>query len=182
MGGDVATAITALIGNEKAFGETYNITGCDHMIWEDVLNIYTSSLESKLGIHPLIYKPCDSNEIANLLQNHAQIFYDRLYDRMFDNTKIMNLIGNRFQFISMKKGLTKCINNFLESPTWRGSIDVRVQAFLDKKMGTKKCINELPNAYTKIKYLGWYCVPSMLNVKNRVLRQYDSTISSKRKP
>lgn len=48
-GDGVARAIVALIGNLKAQGETFHITGNDHMKWREVAEIYKDVLEEKMG-------------------------------------------------------------------------------------------------------------------------------------
>ena len=48
-GGDVARGIAALIGNERAFGEAFHITGGDHMEWAEVLDVYRDVLNIRGG-------------------------------------------------------------------------------------------------------------------------------------
>lgn len=48
-GDDVARAMAALIGNSKARGEAFHITGNDHIKWREVAEIYKNVLEKLTG-------------------------------------------------------------------------------------------------------------------------------------
>jgi nucleoside-diphosphate-sugar epimerase len=146
---DVAKGINAIIGKERAFGEAFHITSEDTIVWKDVSEIYTNTLEKHLGYRPEIIL----QNIQKFTQCHSanyQIEYDRLYNRVFDNGKINKFIDTS-EFISAAKGLKKCVEEFLNSPTFL-TIDWRKEAIKDKQVAVKTPFSELPNMKQKIKY------------------------------
>lgn len=54
----------------------------------------------------------DNFEFTEICGNHYQLVYDRLYNRIFDNSKIVKLSG-KSDFTSIEKGLDNCINDFV---------------------------------------------------------------------
>lgn len=110
-GYDVARGIVALIGSEKALGEAFHIT-CDQPIrWNEVLNIYLDTLESKMGRRPEVIMLDKSPFIT------PQVEYDRYYDRIFNNKKISAFIDPT-NFTAPQVGLPQCIEKFLEKPVF----------------------------------------------------------------
>jgi hypothetical protein len=69
---------------------------------------------------------------------------------VFDNGKINKFIDTS-EFISAAKGLKKCVEEFLNSPTFL-TIDWRKEAIKDKQVAVKTPFSELPNMKQKIKY------------------------------
>ena len=90
-GGDVARAMVVLLGNKKAYGEAFHITGIDHMKWNDVAEVYRDVIEEQTGYRPKLYIPDTSDRLSAVMGNAAQIRYDRMYDRIFDNSKLTSV-------------------------------------------------------------------------------------------
>ncbi len=87
--GDVSYLISELLGRKNALGETFNITSGETLKWKEVLQIYITSIEEFYGIHPVvIYK---DNAVVPKHQFY-QYKYDRMYNRIFDNNKILDTI------------------------------------------------------------------------------------------
>ena len=161
-GGDVAKAIAALIGNKRANGEVFHLTGVEHMLWADVLKIYCKVLREKTGRQPLVYAPDDSAELSKIMSNREQVIYDRLYDRVFDNTKLLSTIGTDFEFKTMKSGLSICLSEFMKSPKWIGGVNFRLEAYLNRQYNEKMENKEFTNISDKVKYFGWYHAPGIM--------------------
>lgn len=165
-GGDVAKAIAVLIGNKKALGEAFHLTGIEHMAWSEVMNIYLDVLEKETGSRPKIYMPDDSIELGKVMGNTTQIHYDRIYDRIFDNSKLQSAVGD-IKFTSMEDGLTECLTAFVRDPKWRGTVNSRLEAYLDKKTGEKMLQSEL-SGKSKLKYVGWYYIPGVMKLLKNI--------------
>lgn len=109
-GNDCAIGIIALMGNYKAYGETYQIVTNEYMTWNEVLNIYTSELKKHL-INPVIYVTENTKEIDSFFENGWQMPYDILYDRKFNSKKISEFINIKYK--SMNLGLKEAISEYL---------------------------------------------------------------------
>lgn len=163
--GDVAVAIAGLIGNKKALGEAFHLTGTEHMAWFNIMEIYLDILEKTAGIRTKVYMPEYSNELSKAMGNCAQVTYDRLYDRVFDNSKLLSVVG-KMNFISIENGLCRCLNKFLENPKWK-NISYKTEAYLARNTGERIPLSELEGS-TKIKYIGWYYAPEVMKILKRI--------------
>ncbi|HOG19853.1 MAG TPA: NAD-dependent epimerase/dehydratase family protein [Salinivirgaceae bacterium] len=54
FGIDVAKSISALIGEEETYGETFHITTEEHTKWSEILDLYLDILENHLGYRPKV--------------------------------------------------------------------------------------------------------------------------------
>lgn len=112
-GRDVSRAIAAVIGQPKAFGEAFHITGEHCLKWRDVLNIYTNVIHKQTGISP----SCMFTEQSLRLKYPEakwQVKYDRYFNRRFDNSKIGQFIDIN-SFIEPEDGLALCMEQFLKN-------------------------------------------------------------------
>ena len=132
-GVDVATGIAALVGIDEALGETFHITQEKALLWKEVFAIYKDeiikagyNLKVKMFDHPTL----DEGYIYQ---------YDRLYNRVYDNTKIKTYIDTS-SFVPPELGLRRCIREFLKNPCF-DQIDWKKQAYWDTLTNeyAKKC-------------------------------------------
>ncbi len=116
-GYDVAKCMSLLIGNGKAFGEAFHITTAETIPWMEVLRIYKEAIEKHTGKaqRVTITKHCYQ---LHQPVGRFQVLYDRMYDRRFDNSKILSAIGP-YTFTSPQVGLRRCIEEFLQKPMFR---------------------------------------------------------------
>ena len=145
-GGDVAYAISCLIGNRRADGEVFNLTGTQHMAWSDVWNIYSKEIQQQTGKIPQIYSPENSSGLWKVMGNEYQVRYDRLFDRIFDNSKLISVCGD-LNFMPMEEGLSMCLREFIQHPNWNGRFGCRLEAYLNSQTGEKMHCSELGNEY-----------------------------------
>lgn len=109
--GDVAKMLSAIILNEAAYGETYNVSTAEHMKWEDVAKIYR-----KIG--NLKYIAVDDDIFLDIMDNESnvkikqQLLYDRCFDRIVDNRKILSLCNMKQEdLMSLEEGLKREFEN-----------------------------------------------------------------------
>lgn len=91
-GGDVAKMISRLVCNPDAIGQAYTTATAEHQPWRTVAGYY----EKLLGLK---YVPVDLDDFLSIQSDEPynnyrwKVLYDRMYDRIVDNTKILNATG-----------------------------------------------------------------------------------------
>lgn len=145
-GKDVAKRIARLIGNKDSYGEAFHITTQESLTWETVLNMYVNIL-TELGYAPKIVWSEYAEEICN---QDEKTKYDRLYDRVFDNSKV-NQFCNNEPFLQTSIGLDVCMRDFLQNINF-GRINWVTQARMDRISGDRTPIKEIRGKKNKFKY------------------------------
>lgn len=107
-GRDVAKMIARLVGNPAALGEAFTVSGSDHMTWGEVAKAYASVL-------PLEVFGCSLPDFERVRGSVYQIRYDRMFDRVVDNSKVLAATGMcGDELISMRDGLPRELRIWLE--------------------------------------------------------------------
>lgn len=92
--GDVAEMIARLLFNPKAYREIFSVCTAEHMTWGEVADIYKEligleavwvDMEDFLGIL--------THNSTNPMGVRYQLIYDRLFDRIMDNSKVLEITG-----------------------------------------------------------------------------------------
>lgn len=108
--GDVAKMLCAIMLNEKTYGEVYTVSTAEHMTWEEVAKIYEE-------IGGLKYITVDNDTFLDIIAGGSvyakqQLFYDRCFDRIVDNSKILALCGMKQEELTpLKEGLKREFEN-----------------------------------------------------------------------
>ena len=147
---DVANAIGAVISKPKSLSEIFHVTNEVSVKWEDVLNLYLSSLKKYLGFEPKVLL-VSQEQFYSLHPSKYQIIYDRLFDREFDNSKILKYIDVK-NFISTNVGLKSCLEVFLNCLIFN-KINWKLEAMKDRQTGEKTPIWEISRNRNKLIYL-----------------------------
>lgn len=113
-GGDVAAVIAELIGNPAALGERVHIASPEPVRWSEVLGVYCDVLEERTGKRPRVFLTEDLNPSSKKAYLRAQVYYDRLYDRVFSIEKAERLCGHKLRFVRPQDGLKRCLEEFLD--------------------------------------------------------------------
>ncbi len=112
-GYDVARGICSLMGHVSSYGEIFNITTNESLLWEEILENYLDVIEKKTGKRPVVmymekWDPLIGGDLY-------QVKWDRMYNRRFDNSKINQYIDtNSFQ--KTLPTLATCLESFLDIP------------------------------------------------------------------
>lgn len=91
-GGDVARMIARLVLNKAAYGEAFSAATAEHHSWKEIAEYYKK-------IIGLEYIAIDTEEFLTIRQDELithcrwQLDYDRCFERVMDNTKILNVTG-----------------------------------------------------------------------------------------
>lgn len=168
-GEDVAKAIACLIGRREALGEVFHPTGTQSATWGEIAGLYCEILQEVAGINAKLYMPDESWALSAQLMNEYQIRYDRLFDRVFDNSKIVRFIGDAFEFTPIQTGLKKCLQAFLQAPQWE-SPNIRVEAYLDRTTKERVNFSQFQGWKGKAKYGGFYYIPALMRVAVKAKR------------
>lgn len=124
-GGDVAEMISRLVGNSMALGEVFTVSGSDHMTWSQVADAYREVLPS------LEVVPCELSEFERHRGGVYQIRYDRMFNRVIDNSKILSVTGMTQEGLKgMRETLPEELSLYLASepslpsrPGFQGKLD-----------------------------------------------------------
>lgn len=107
--GDVAKMFSTIILNPSAYAETYNVASAQHMTWREVAAIY-----EKIG--GLKYVTADDETFLKIVNGDSdfyvyskqQLMYDRCFNRMVDNSKILKLCNmEQSDLMTLEEGLKK---------------------------------------------------------------------------
>lgn len=104
--GDVAKMIARLVGNEKAFGETFSVCTSEHHTWGEITKMY-----ERIG--GLKWVTASVDDYVDVLANgwllaRQQLVYDRLFDRVMDNAKILDFVGMKAsELMPLEEGLRR---------------------------------------------------------------------------
>lgn len=143
-GYDVALGIKSIIGKDSALGEIFHITQNRSIKWQDVLNIYKDELK-KHGISmKCIY--IENDDCYSYIN-----WYDRQYNRQFNNDKINQYLPIE-KFTDTPKGLSNSLDEFLQNIHYT-KIDWRFYAHWDRITKETTKLKNIPGLKNKFVYL-----------------------------
>lgn len=149
-GEDVARGIKAIIGNDGAKGEVFHITQEKALTWEDIWNVYKKVLTEKLGKEPKI-KLVDMATFRKMYPGVYQIDYDRLYDRVFDNSKIAKFVDAK-AFLTPEEGLEKSLRQFIDDGAHFNCASWSTAGIADRITGERTPLKEINGLANRIRY------------------------------
>lgn len=112
-GRDVALMISRLTGSPDALGEDYNACTSRHQSWADVVEIYRESV-------PLEVREVPLREYEWAAGAPYQCRYDRMLDRVMDNSKVLAATGlSERELAGAGEGVPRELGAFLREPRFR---------------------------------------------------------------
>lgn len=122
--GDVAKMIARLILNPKAYGQYFTVATAEHHPWREVVEYYKDLLGVKVKIVSL-------EKYTKIIGRPYQIKYDRMYDRIIDNKKILKATGLKQEdLMPLYDGLKMELANFSRNQRYKG-IDEKREWMID---------------------------------------------------
>ena len=107
---DVAKMLAALVLNDAAFGETYTAATAEHHSWREVIGIYRTVTDLRI-------RPVSTQAYLDRIGRPWQIKYDRMFDRIIDNGKILQISGlKQSDLTPLAEGLPAELRRFLDDP------------------------------------------------------------------
>jgi nucleoside-diphosphate-sugar epimerase len=103
--GNSGKLIANLLFKKECLGEAYTVSSGQNLTWGEVADIYTRLT----GVN---FRWADTEEYVSTGHGGNGLFYDRLYDRAVDNTKILKATGLKNEdFTSIEDGIKIELNN-----------------------------------------------------------------------
>ena len=139
--GDVAKMIARILFNKEAYRECYSVCTAEHNTWQEVAEIYHRQCGLKyIWVDDEIYLDMIASRENERARKGAkwQLDYDREFNRVMDNSKILKLTGlMQSDFMTLEKGIQR---EFLALPEqiegWNrsgGNVGERMDAYLNKE-------------------------------------------------
>jgi len=126
--GDVGEMISRLIFKEAAMRQTYNVTTSENHSWREVADIYA-------GLIGLTYKEIPLEQYC-LICGDAPVLYDRMYDRVLDNSKILKVTGMVSSELKvLREGLACELERFKANPSYE-KFSYSQNGLMDRLCGT----------------------------------------------
>lgn len=111
--GDVARMIAKIVLNKSTFGESYTAATSESLTWREVIDTYRKTVDLKIKLVPL-------GDYERIIGRHYQIKYDRMYDRVIDNKKILSITKiKQTQLKSLEDGLGMELAGFIKDPVFQ---------------------------------------------------------------
>ena len=146
-GKSVAEAIISLLGKKSASGEIFNVATNKSLKWRSVLDIYSQAFEETIGRRMLIYETEKWHQ--RMGGGSWQFKYDRLYNRLFDDSKIRSYLSDFSN--DPYNDLYECIKYFLRHPKFN-AITWASEAYKDRITHELNGFNSITGFKNKLKY------------------------------
>lgn len=123
--GDVGKMMSRIVLNEKALGETYTIATSEHHTWGEIAEYYSEIIGMKVAY-------ADTETYIRIITGHYnddyskyaqwQLDYDRLFNRVIDNSKILEVTGlKQSELMPLKEGLRRELSALPKDASWGGA-------------------------------------------------------------
>lgn len=150
-GFDVATMIAGLTGKPQALGEAFTVATSEHKSWKEIIEIYQRRLPELQVI------PCDLRAFEKARGGIYQIRYDRMFNRVVDNSKVLKVTGLSQSDLAPIEKLEDELKVFLKSANELSFGGVGINARLDRLVGGMPSLIPLlhvnPNLIQIAKYM-----------------------------
>lgn len=128
--GDAAKLIAHLVLKESALSEDYNVVTAEHQPWAVIAGYYTEFLNLRVI-------ETDLFTYSKIVGGPEQIKYDRMFDRVMDNAKVIAATGiSQLDFTLLRDGLERELVGFKKKPVFK-SPNFVLNARMDKATGTR---------------------------------------------
>lgn len=163
---DVALMIERLLFNAKAYSEDFNVATSEHMTWREIGNIYAREIG-------MTVVECSLDEYIEVIGSRYQVMYDRMYDRIVDNSKVLATTGlSQKDLTPIALALARELQSFKKAPYYPVFIVSRL-ASIDKIVGTRIPLKGLTmgqkEQYLKIRYP--FLDNKIMNFLERVMKK-----------
>lgn len=147
--GDTGRLIAKLALNKDAMSEDFNIGTSENYTWSEIAQIYHEIIGLKV-------KSVDLEEYiraTGYANVRYLIKYNRMYDRIFDNSKLLKVTGEtQGDFVKLRDGLRRELLRFRKDPKFN-AIDYAKHARIDKLTHVIPKLKLIPRHQWKV-YLG----------------------------
>jgi len=154
-GGDVALAISKLVGNQKALGEIINIASDKTYTWGEVTEAFKEILQEIAGKPLKIQYVQDASVIwKNIPNQYDPIVHDRYFNRRFGMEKLNEICGEKIIFGELYENLKECLKQVIEElPDKKCSTTPDYNGIMDRLAKEHTPLNTFSSKKAKLKYL-----------------------------
>lgn len=124
---DFAQGLVGVLGNPKAYGEAFHITGDEVQTWDEV---YTK-LAYALGVQPRLVHVASETIAAVMPDRAGSLLGDKSHALVFDNAKIKACVPSFAQKIPFAEGIKRTVGWFMAEES-RRTVSAAVDAQLDR--------------------------------------------------
>ena len=104
--GDVGRMMAFLLGKDRAKQEIFNVATAESHTWGEIATYYHNIIGTNIIL-------CDLDSYIKVVRGPYQVRYDRMLNRLVDNSKILNFMGiSNDTLIPIKDALKKELKNF----------------------------------------------------------------------
>ena len=128
--GDVAKMFSRLLLNPAAWRECFTLATAEHRTWGEIAEYYREIIGLK-------YVAADTMDYLNIINNaplaRYQLAYDRLFQRVVDNSKVLRVTGlKQADFMPLRRGLEKELSALPKDTVWpdAGAVWERMDDYL----------------------------------------------------
>lgn len=181
--GDTARLIAKLVLNKKTFTEDYNIATKENHTWAEIAEIYSEIMGLK--IQPVADLGKYLETTGGGKHEEYLVKYNRMYDRILDNTKILRITGETQEnFMGLQEGLKSELSRFIENPHFE-NIDYAKQARIDRLTHTRANVggasSEEKRTYQATRFPKRTAAKNLLRPRARINKAKGSLLSLKHK-
>lgn len=137
--GDVAEMLARLLFNEKALGEAFTVSTSEHHTWGEIADYYKDICNlNAVWIEQRDFLKIAVTEFERFPYTGSwQLVYDRLFDRVIDNSKVLETTGMKQKnmrklYDGLKYEISRCPSDFAEK-SMSSSVNIRMDEYLQKK-------------------------------------------------
>lgn len=114
--GDAANMFSRLMLNPAAYRERFTLSTAEHHTWGEIAEYY----KEIIGLN---YIAADTEDYLNMMGGHPgaryQLAYDRLFNRVIDNSKVLRVTGLKQEdFMPLRRGLEKELSALPKETVW----------------------------------------------------------------
>lgn len=132
--GDVARMLAKLLFNEKAMSGHYTLATAEHQTWETIAGYYEKLIGLKtIWVDDEDYVRVVANSPEKYMFSWWQLEYDRLFERVIDNTRVLRDTGMaQSEITPLFEGLRRELESLPKDASWANSlgINTRMDAYL----------------------------------------------------
>lgn len=150
---DTAKILLRIIGDLTLNGEIFQIANPERITWGDVIKIYSKCIKSRYGRRMKVCYKKDTVEAEIIFDNKYRIKYDGLIDRIFDDGKIVSLMGEKFSWTPLSVGLSECVNSALELHNDLTVSNYGCEGMYDRVTREHTHLYSIPGNKNRFKYL-----------------------------
>lgn len=169
-GAEVASLIGAVVGNNNAFGEVFNVCSNEVWTWRELLDAYKSILSHYGRQLKISYVNSQdvvkANPVAEYVYKRA-----RLLDRVFDSAKVRSLIHGRQSSVGMKELLGKWTEAYVKNYK-PGPVSLMNTVFMDRLAGDCSPRHDFCSSRQYLKYLVMRYCPVGVKLYSRLRKVF----------